>query len=457
MMNAIMRRISYKILLFFLRGLVAGKRALVWCARIAAFVFGKGAALYRLTLGIWAYKAIFSVRKSLGYWAAPYGSWLTEHLSRRAVLQLVACVIFLFLMLPESHLYGRDDTKIPGRETILYKIVGPGDQDFTTELEEIGVEARAGAKDARSWREGAAEAEAPAASGARPFLSDEGIVGTSRGGTALAKPTIIPGAVLPGVISSARTEVVYYEVHPGDVIGEIAKRYGVSAASILWANSLSARSYIRPGDKLKVPPVSGVLHLVKKGDTVRKIAQLYKAKEEDIIAFNKLRPGGTDIVVGEELVVPQGLKATPVSAPAPLRGVLANIAAPPPSVEAPAGSGYIWPAAVRRITQYFGLRHTGIDIGGPLGTAIYAARLGVVRTAQCGWNGGYGCFIVIDHGGGAQTAYGHASQLYVEVGQEVQQGQTIAGMGSTGRSTGSHVHFEVRVRGVRQNPLRYVR
>jgi len=80
-----------------------------------------------------------------------------------------------------------------------------------------------------------------------------------------------------------------------------------------------------------------------------------------------------------------------------------------------------------------------------------------VIKSQCGWNGGYGCYIILDHGGGVHTLYGHASLLYVSIGESVTQGQTIALMGSTGRSTGPHVHFEVRRGGVRENPLQYVK
>lgn len=98
-----------------------------------------------------------------------------------------------------------------------------------------------------------------------------------------------------------------------------------------------------------------------------------------------------------------------------------------------------------------------MDIAGPIGTAIYAAKGGTVVKAQPGWNGGYGTYIILDHGDGLQTLYGHNSQLFVAVGEVVSQGQTIAAMGSTGRSTGPHLHFEVRVNGSRLNPLKYIR
>ncbi len=441
-------RFPYHILLFLLRGLVYLKRAGLWVLQRFLWAFDHLASVYRSTIGFWLYKIFFLFkRKVMGA--------ISPQLLTRGVLQVLSLLIGFIFMFPESKAITKEETFIPGRRTVLYQLVGPGEQDFSLE-EIIAEEAVIGVpKDERSWRSGTASAQPGILIGGAIEGANNGLVAVSRGGTALTKPTILPGATLPGVSSSqARSEVVFYDVRPGDVIGVIAEQYGVSVASILWANNLTVRSYIRPGDKLKIPPVSGIIHTVKKGDTVAKIAKQYKAKEEDIIIFNRLQPGGADIAIGEELVVPGGQREIVV----PVRSrALVNIVAPSGSIEAPAGSGYIWPAGVRRITQYFGLRHTGVDIGGPFGTAIYAARTGVVTRSGCGWNGGYGCYIVIDHGGGVQTAYGHSSQLYVSVGQEVAQGQTISAMGSTGRSTGPHLHFEVRVNGRRQNPLRYIR
>ncbi|MGF1603441.1 MAG: peptidoglycan DD-metalloendopeptidase family protein [Thermosynechococcaceae cyanobacterium] len=133
-------------------------------------------------------------------------------------------------------------------------------------------------------------------------------------------------------------------------------------------------------------------------------------------------------------------------------------AAPPP------GSGQFQMPASGPITSGFGYRvhpvlgrgrlHAGMDIGVPTGTPIYAAEAGTVITA--GWNGGYGNCVIIDHGGGLTTLYGHASELYVTAGQSVQRGQPIAAVGSTGLSTGPHLHFEVRVNGTPTDPAPYV-
>ena len=370
-------------------------------------------------------------------------------------------LLIFFLMVPHSNLYTRGTVEIAGRETLLYKIIGPGEQDF--QLEEIVpeiVSASIMEKNAPDWKEGAVSIQSGSTGGtAIQPPAQQDIAAISAGGTALSKPTILPGAVVPGSASgSTRTQIVFHNVQQGDTISNIASKYDINVATILWANNLSTYSYIRPGDQLKIPPVSGIIHTVKKGDTITKIAKLYNANAEKIIKFNKLKEGGSDVVIGESLVIPDGLKPQPVySAGSRVYSQLSSISAPPPSVAAPAGSGYLWPTTVRRITQYFGWRHTGVDIAGPIGTPIYASRTGTVIRSQCGWNGGYGCYIIIDHGGGLTTLYGHNSRLYAKVGEAVTQGQTIALMGSTGRSTGPHVHFEVRVNGRRVNPLKYVK
>ena len=127
------------------------------------------------------------------------------------------------------------------------------------------------------------------------------------------------------------------------------------------------------------------------------------------------------------------------------------------AVGAPSAQGLTWPVS-GPITSGFGMRwgrmHEGIDIAGSSGTPIHAAAAGTVIVA--GWSGGYGNLVVIDHGNGISTAYGHNSSLAVSVGQSVGQGSVIAGMGTTGHSTGVHCHFEVRVNGAATNPLGYL-
>lgn len=450
-----MKRVGLKLFLYILRSFIYMKRGVVYLFNNFLFIFSKGHAIYRKTLGFYLYKAFFIFKnRVLKKINISHNVQFIDFLGQRWALQIVVFLFLLLIMVPHSKVYPKDIEKIAGHDTILYKLVGPGDQDFQIDTEEINIQQLA-QKDTRSWREGVAVSDSVGTS-EKTIIEAQEISGMIAGGAALSKPTILPGSTSQTSGGETRTGIVYHTVQSGEVVGSIAGKYGLSVATVLWANNLTARSYIRPGDKLAILPVEGVMHKVKKGDTVSTIAKLYNAETKDIVTFNKLQEGGEDIVIGETLLVPNGKKPQPVYTYSS-GSTFSSLAAPLPSISAPAGSRYIWPAGVKRITQYFGWRHTGLDIAGPIGTPIYAARAGKVIRSQCGWNGGYGCYIILDHGGGINTLYGHNGKLFVEFGEEVAQGQNIAAMGSTGRSTGSHIHFEVRVRGVRVNPLQYVR
>lgn len=270
------------------------------------------------------------------------------------------------------------------------------------------------------------------------------------GSGALVKPIRLPSGLsvadLPAGVP--RTDMVTYTVQDGDTISGIASRFGISINSILWENNLAAYSIIRPGQTLSILPVSGVRHKVVKGENLSKIAAKYGVETGAIISANKLA-SADDLKIGELILIPGGNKPRP----APTYALRRPAAAP-----APAGTGgLVWPAGCRRITQYFGWRHTGVDIACSYGSAVYAADAGRVIKAQGGWNGGYGIIIVVQHANGNQTLYGHNSKIYVQVGEEITRGQTIAAIGSTGRSTGPHLHFEIRVGGYRKNPFSYLR
>lgn len=450
-----MKRIGLKIFLYILRSLIYIKRGIVYLFKQFLLIFSKGHAFYRQTLGFYIYKAFFIFKnRVLKKINITHNAHFIDFLGQRWALQVMTFLFLLLIMVPQSKLFSKDTERIAGRDTVLYKLIGPGYQDFQIDTEEIDIQQLA-QKDTRSWREGVAISDSFNSSD-QAGLGTQEISGTIAGGSALSKPIILPGSTVPSALGGTRTEIVYHVVQSGEVVGGIAQQYGLSVATVLWANNLTARSYIRPGDKLAILPVEGVVHTVKKGDTVSSIAKLYSAETKDIVKFNKLQEGGEDIIVGETLLVPNGKKPQPVYTYSS-GSTFNSLAAPLPSISAPAGSRYVWPAGVKRITQYYGWRHTGLDIAGPIGTPLYAARAGKVIRSQCGWNGGYGCYVILDHGGGVQTLYGHASKLFVDVGEEVAQGQNIAAMGSTGRSTGSHIHFEVRVKGVRVNPLQYIR
>lgn len=457
-----MRYLGYKIILALLRIAMFAKRGLFWIGGSLRPTLDVVVRAYNNSLGFWLYKLYFLAKRRLQKISVPWEKGFVYVLGKRTALQLMLFAAATIVMIPHTKLYTVDTNVVPGRNTVLYALVGPGEQDF--QLEEIEVDVTVAPKgQARPWEETALNVQTQPGVSGSTISEPQQITSIGAGGTALTKPTIIsetPERPQPAT-PTTRDAIAVHTVQSGETIGNIAQRYSVSIETILWANSLTARSYIRPGDKLKILPTTGVMHKVQRGDTVGKIARKYSAKEEDIIRVNQLKPNGTDIIIGEELIVPNGKPIAAVVVPRqtsqinnPVRGV---ISAPPPSVSAPAGSNYVWPTAVRRITQYFGLRHTGVDIAGPIGTPLYAAKAGTVIRSQCGWNGGYGCYVILDHGGGVTTLYAHASKLYVSVGEDVEQGQVLALMGSTGRSTGPHIHFEVRVNGKRDNPLKYVR
>lgn len=454
-----MKYLLNKAFLWLLQGLVYVKRTFIWTGRFFVFVLKPVWQMFQKTIGFRLFKIKFKWQRSTNNVQLPFKKQIWELVGKREFLQIILFIVVLIIAIPHTKLYARNTTQIPGRETLLYKIIGPGEQDFP--LEEVNMDYTAlKPKNSTSWREGAISAQ-PINLNNNNQLINQDFSSVSAGGTALTKPNIITGNNLPGTNIASRDEIILHAVQPGESIGTIADKYGISINTILWANNLTTRSYIRPGDQLKILPTSGLIHKIIKGDNLVKIAKLYKAQESEIIKTNKLQANGTDIVIGEELIIPGGTKPQPVvtyKPPARQYQQLETISAPPASSNAsPGSSGYIWPAGVHHITQYFSWRHTGLDIAGPVGTPLYAAKAGTVIRSQCGWNGGYGCHIVIDHGSGMTTLYGHASRLFVAVGDVVEQGQTIAAMGSTGRSTGPHVHFEVRINNKRLNPLTYVR
>lgn len=235
-------------------------------------------------------------------------------------------------------------------------------------------------------------------------------------------------------------EIRVHVVRPADTLSEIAEMYNVTANTILWANNLTRATSIQPGDTLIILPIAGVQHTVVSGDTLSSIAKKYEGDEDEILAYNQLA-SASDLQVGEDIVVPGGrIKAAPAQ---PQR--TASAARPVQtsgSVSVSGGLTHPAPGTVR--TQ--GLHgYNAVDFGGPIGTPIRAAAAGeVIVSRNSGWNGGYGNYIVIRHPNGVQTLYAHNNQNFVGVGEYVSAGQTIAAMGNTGRSTGPHLHFEVR-------------
>lgn len=255
-----------------------------------------------------------------------------------------------------------------------------------------------------------------------------------------------------------RDGIVGYVVESGDTISTIARKFDISVNTVLWENNLSAYSVIRPGDKLSILPETGTTHIVKSGDTLGAIANSNDVEIDKILEANGMNLN-SKLSVGQKLIIPDGTKIVAVASVAKTVKSYTGIEAIKDIVSSEpqqtAANKMAWPTVGNRITQYFSWRHTGLDIANKTGTPLFAADAGTVEFA--GWSNGYGNNIVINHGGGKKTRYAHMSKFYVSKGDEVTKGETIGEMGSTGWSTGPHIHFEVIIDGVKYNPLNYIR
>ena len=254
-----------------------------------------------------------------------------------------------------------------------------------------------------------------------------------------------------------RSEIIEYEVQSGDTVSGLAQKFDISTDTIKWENNLDNTNSIKPGQKIKILPVSGVSHTVKSGDTLESVAKKYSAQSQAILdfPFNDV-PDDMKLTVGQVLIIPDGV---PPKAPAPARPApqyLAQGQASSTTFSAPGGGNFMWPTT-GIVTQNFSWYHPGLDIANRAGPVDVASDGGVVVVA--GWvdNFGFGNRVVINHGNGYQTTYAHLSNIYVTVGQRVSRGEAIGQMGSTGRSTGTHTHFEIRYKGIAVNPLAILR
>ncbi|MCR4334402.1 MAG: M23 family metallopeptidase [Patescibacteria group bacterium] len=230
------------------------------------------------------------------------------------------------------------------------------------------------------------------------------------------------------------TQISVYVVREGDSLSRIAQLFNVSVNTILWANDLPTGSNIQPGQTLVILPVSGIKYAVKKGDTIESIAKKYKADVDDVLSYNGFAKN-TQLEIGNELIIPDGEIAS----------VTKNVVSKKSKSSLPGYSGYY----MRPITGGYRTQgihgYNGVDLADSIGTPVFAAADGIVIISKSGgWNGSYGSYIVISHPNVTQTLYAHLSGNIVSVGDSVKKGQLIGLVGSTGRSTGPHVHFEIR-------------
>ncbi|MEN9920265.1 MAG: hypothetical protein RL538_158 [Candidatus Parcubacteria bacterium] len=232
-------------------------------------------------------------------------------------------------------------------------------------------------------------------------------------------------------------EISVYTVREGDSLSQVADMFGVTANTIMWANDIPKSTGIQPGDTLVILPIAGIRHIVKSGDSINSIAKKYEGDVDEILSFNQLATA-SELAVGDTLIIPGG---TLHASPAKTSGKTKSGGG---SAGGSSSIGFSHPAPGSVKTQ--GIHgYNAVDLAGSTGSAIRAAAGGQVIVAKAsGWNGGYGSYVVVKHNNGTQTLYAHLSSLSVGSGEYVEQGQTIGGMGNTGKSTGTHLHFEVR-------------
>lgn len=234
----------------------------------------------------------------------------------------------------------------------------------------------------------------------------------------------------------------------GDTLASIGKKFDVSVDTIKWANNLKTDTIVE-GDTIKVPPVTGVVHKVAPGENVYAIAKKYHTDAQKIVNFpfnNFVDLDTFTLATGQTLYVVDGViedaKPKTFSTFAQVKSGVRG------------SSRFIWPTT-GVITQYPVWYHMALDIANNASPSIIASDTGTVVYSGCvGY--GYGCHVIIDHGNGYQSLYGHFALIDVSAGQVVSQGQRLGTMGTTGRSTGIHLHFEIRSGGVLLNPLSFL-
>ncbi len=271
-------------------------------------------------------------------------------------------------------------------------------------------------------------------------------------------------------------EVTTYTVQTGDTIFAIAEKFNLKPSTLLWGNINKLGDnpeMLHPGQELNILPVDGIYYEWHKDDGLNRVASVFQVKPDDIVDFpgnhfNKDTIGDyahPNIAPGTWVIVPGGYRnfitwsAPTISRFNPSAAKLYGAGACTKPTDGAVGTGsFTWPTVEHWLSGYEyapEANHPAVDFAGAMGNAIYAADNGVVVYA--GWNDhGYGNVTVIDHGNGFQTLYGHQSQIRVVCGQSVYKGDLIGNMGSTGNSSGPHLHFEMWYSSAHVNPHNYL-
>ena len=287
-------------------------------------------------------------------------------------------------------------------------------------------------------------------------------------------PEVITTPVTTEVVVEDRTDFEHYTVVEGDTIFDIAERYGLMAETILWTNWYTLGEMpdaIYPGNEVLIPPDDGAMYMWYQGDGLNGVSSYFSVSPETIVNYplNDLDPDTLgdwslpNITPGTMLFVPGGTRPNTSWIPARGEEISGNSYLGPGACSGilygNIGTGtFTWPTTAHYLSgyDYTPPVHNGLDFDGDFGSPIYAADSGVI--IYSGWSDrGYGNLIVIDHDGGWQTYYGHLlDNTLLPCGSSVVKGELIASMGSTGNSTGPHLHFELRSGGQPVNPWQYL-
>jgi LysM repeat protein len=232
------------------------------------------------------------------------------------------------------------------------------------------------------------------------------------------------------------TQISLYVVREGDTLLDISYMFDVTPNTIIWANDLERNPVLKKGQKLVILPISGIKYTVKKGDTIKGVVLRHKSDLDEVLKYNDLTLSSV-IAVGDVIIIPDAEPTIDRLA----KKIIANVH----DADGPFYPGYY----IRPIDGGYKSQnlhgYNAVDIAASIGTPIKAAAAGtVISSVTGGWNGGYGNYVIISHSNGTQTLYAHNQKNFVKVGDRVEQDQIIARVGNTGKSTGPHVHFEIR-------------
>jgi len=378
------------------------------------------------------------------------------NVSSARIMRIFLIVLFLAIMLGRG-IPGNDCMHSPGEDAVDSKGMGgptPAERDLLEQ--DMGGSHQEGAMVlSYSWVEVASRFKSPGFRNSRFYEQEELRLEPGEKSSSPAEAVRLPSkdndkdesgmatVASPGPPVERKPRVVEHTVQRGETLWDIASDHNIDVNTIVTSNpGLGDINRIAVGQKLRFPTVKGVIHRVTRGDNLWELSRAYGVDAGQIIAVNDISDPRR-LRVGQELIVPG-----------------ATFSLNSKRLVSPAGKllrNFHWPAR-GRISSCFGPRwgrfHEGIDIAIITGTPVKAAAGG--RVLYSGWSNGYGKIVIIDHGDEVQTRYAHNSRLLVKKGMYVKRGQVIARSGSTGRSTGPHLHFEIRFHGKPVNPLDYL-